>query len=62
MHAQYSSMSEYLCVQVTGFSPDSSAPCRAVTALSTISGRSTGIRKNNVKQFENRVSKRKARD
>ena len=42
-----------VCVcYLTGFSPDSSAPCPAVTAHSAVVAGATGIRKNNMKQFK----------
>lgn len=52
-----------LCVcHLTGFSSNSSAQCRAVTAHSTVVARATRIRKNNMKQFKKHVSEQKARE
>lgn len=52
-----------VCVcYLTGFSPNSSAPCRAVTAHSAVVAGATRIRKNNMKQFKKPCRREKGKE
>lgn len=57
------SMRACVCVcYLTGFSPNSSAPCRAVTAHSAVVAGATRIRKNNMKQFKKPCRREKGKE